>query len=90
MCRGILEQENTKVRVDLSQVNRIDRAGLGMLMHTYSHIIGNRGMLKLVNLSPQVQRVPSIARIDFVIEANLGQDEATRFPSILFNFSQID
>ena len=78
LCREVLEQDDTKVLIDLSQVSRMDSVGLGMLMHCYSHIIRNRGMIKLVNLSPQVWRVLSMTRIDSVIEAYVDQNEALR------------
>src|SRR5581483_3955347 len=47
----------TKVLIDLSQVSRIDSAGLGMLMRCYTHAVKNAGAVKLLSPSTQVRRV---------------------------------
>jgi anti-anti-sigma factor len=78
LCRKVLEQKDTKVLIDLSRVSRIDSAGLGMLMQCYSHVIQNRGMLKVVHPNPQVLRLLSMTKIDSVIEAYVDESEALR------------
>jgi anti-sigma B factor antagonist len=73
------QQKDTKVLIDLSQVTRIDSAGLGQLISCYSHAVKNRGMLKLLNPTAEVQRVLHLTRIDSVLEAY--HDERQAFES---------
>jgi anti-sigma B factor antagonist len=78
LCRTVLEQKDTKVLIDLSRFTRIDSSGLGMLMQCYSHIIRNRGMLKVVSPNPLVRRALSITKMDSLIEAYPSENEALR------------
>ncbi|HET8547823.1 MAG TPA: STAS domain-containing protein [Bryobacteraceae bacterium] len=66
---GILHQGDSRVLVDLSKVSRIDSAGLGVLMTCYSHVLRNRGMLKVLRPSEDVRRLLSLTRLDGVVEA---------------------
>jgi anti-sigma B factor antagonist len=70
------QQKDTKVLIDLSQVTRIDSAGLGQLISCYSHAVKNRGMLKLLNPTAEVQRVLHLTRIDSVLEAYYDERKA--------------
>ena len=76
LLRGVLEQKDTKVLVDLSRVSRIDSAGLGLLMSCYSHAIQNRGMLKLLNPSAEVERLLRLTHIDAVLETYYDEKQA--------------
>lgn len=76
LLRGVLEQKDTKVLIDLSRVSRIDSAGLGMLMNCYSHAVRNHGMLKLLNPSAEVQRLLRLTRIDAVLETYYDEHQA--------------
>ena len=67
LARMVQAPNETKVLIDLSQVSRIDSAGLGMLMRCYTHAVKNAGAIKLLNPSSQVKRVLSITRIDSVV-----------------------
>jgi anti-sigma B factor antagonist len=74
--RGVLEQKDTKVLIDLSRVSRIDSAGLGLLMNWYSHAIRNQGALKLLNPNTEVQKVLHVTRMDTVVETYFDRTEA--------------
>ncbi len=76
LMRGVLEQKDTKVLIDLSRVSRIDSAGLGLLMSCYSHALRNHGMLKLLNPSAEVQRLLQLTRIDAVLETYYDEGQA--------------
>jgi len=78
LCEALLEQKDMKVLIDLSRVSRIDSSGLGMLMHCYSHVIRNRGALKLLNPNPQVKRLLSTTGIDGVLDTFQDEIEALR------------
>ena len=66
---GILQQDDSRVLIDLSNVTRIDSAGLGLLMMCYSHALRNRGMLKVVRPSGLVKAALHMTRLDSVVEA---------------------
>src|SRR5665213_3346020 len=55
--REVLEQSDSRVLIDLSRVTRIDSAGLGQLMSCYSHLVKNRGALKILNPAPEVMKL---------------------------------
>jgi anti-sigma B factor antagonist len=76
LSEGLLEQKDSKVLIDLSRVSRIDSAGLGLLMSCYSHAIRNRGMLKLLRPSPEVQKLLRLTKIDAVLEAYEDENQA--------------
>lgn len=76
LLRGVLEQKDTKVLIDLSRVSRIDSAGLGLLMNCYSHAVTHRGMLKLLNPSEEVRRVLRATHTDSVLEAFYDERQA--------------
>ncbi len=78
---GILHQGDSKVLIDLSTVSRIDSAGLGLLMTCYSHVLRNRGMLKVLRPSEEVRRMLRLTKLDAVVEA--FDDEAQALESFL-------
>ena len=71
-------QSDTKVLIDLSNVSRIDSAGLGMLMNCYCHAVNNQGALKLLNPNAQVKRALNITKIDSVLPALDDEESALR------------
>jgi anti-anti-sigma factor len=70
------QQKDTKVLIDLSQVTKIDSAGLGQLISYYSHAVKNRGMLKLLNPTAEVQTLLRLTKIDSVFEAYYDEGQA--------------
>jgi anti-sigma B factor antagonist len=61
-------QKDTKVLIDLGSVIKIDSAGLGQLIYHYSHVVRNKGMLKLLNPNAEVETLLRLTRIDSVLE----------------------
>jgi anti-anti-sigma factor len=76
--RGILEQTDARVIIDLAHVTKIDSAGLGQLMSCYSHLVRNRGSLKVVNAQPEVKRALDMTGISSLIPAFTDELEAIR------------
>jgi len=74
--REVLEQKDTKVIIDLSRVTKIDSAGLGQLMSCYSHLVKNRGMLKVLHPVPEVRKLLDMTGISTLIPAFHDEDEA--------------
>lgn len=74
--REVLEQNDTRVIIDLSRVTRIDSAGLGQLMSCYTHLVRNRGSLKVLNPGPEVSRLLEMTGINTLIPAFDDEQEA--------------
>ena len=74
--REVLEQKDTKVIIDLSRVTKIDSAGLGQLMSCYSHLVKNRGSLKVLNPVPEVRKLLDMTGISTLIPAFEDEQEA--------------
>jgi anti-anti-sigma factor len=78
--REVLEQSDSRVIIDLSRVTRIDSAGLGQLMSCYSHLVRNRGELKVLNPAPEVKKLLEMTGISTLIPAfNTVQDAMRSF-----------
>jgi anti-anti-sigma factor len=72
----VLEQSDSKVIIDLSRVTRIDSAGLGQLMSCYSHLLKNRGALKMVNNAPEIQKLLDMTGLSTLIPTYRNEKEA--------------
>lgn len=76
--REVLEQSDSRVVIDLSRVTKIDSAGLGQLMSCYSHLVRNRGSLKVVNAPPEIRKLLDMTGISKLIPAFSNETEAVR------------
>jgi len=76
--REVLEQRDSRVIIDLSRVTRIDSAGLGQLMSCYSHLVKNRGALKVLNPTPEIRKLLDMTGISTLIPAFEDEHEAVR------------
>jgi anti-anti-sigma factor len=76
--REVLEQGDSRVIIDLSRVTKIDSAGLGQLMSCYTHLVRNRGSLKVMNATPEVKKVLDMTGISTLIPAFSDEDAAVR------------
>jgi anti-sigma B factor antagonist len=74
--KEVLEQSDTKVIIDLSRVTRIDSAGLGQLMSCYSHLIKNRGALKVLNPAPEIRKMLDMTGLSTIIPTFHDEQEA--------------
>ena len=73
-----MEQSDSSVIIDLSRVTRIDSAGLGQLMSCYSHLVKNRGALKVLNPTPEIRKLLDMTGISTLIPAFEDEHEAVR------------
>ena len=62
--------------IDLSRVTRIDSAGLGQLMSCYSHLVKNRGALKIVNPAPEIMKLLDMTGLSTLIPTFHDEKEA--------------
>jgi len=74
--REVLEQSDSKVIIDLSRVTKIDSAGLGQLMSCYSHLVKNRGAMKILNPAPEIMKLLDMTGISTLIHAFQDEQEA--------------
>lgn len=76
--REVLEQSDSRVIIDLSRVTRIDSAGLGQLMSCYSHLVKNRGALKVLNPTPEIKKLLDMTGISTLIHTFQDEQEAVK------------
>ncbi len=76
--REVLEQNDSRVIIDLSRVTKIDSAGLGQLMSCYSHLVRNQGGLKIVNATPEIRNLMEMTGISSLIGAYNDEQEAVQ------------
>jgi anti-anti-sigma factor len=57
-------------------VTRIDSAGLGQLMSCYSHLIKNRGALKVLNPKPEIRKMLDMTGLSTIIPTFHDEKEA--------------
>lgn len=76
--REVLEQSDSRVIIDLSRITRIDSAGLGQLMSCYSHLVKNRGALKVLNPAPEIKKLLDMTGISTLIQTFQDEREAVR------------
>ena len=74
--REVLAQRDSRVIIDLSHVTRIDSAGLGQLMSCYSHLVKNRGALKVLNPAPEIRKLLDMTGLSTVIPTFQDEREA--------------
>src|SRR3984885_11905365 len=74
--REVLEQSDSRVIIDLSRVTRIDSAGLGQLMSCYSHLVKNRGALKMMNPAPEILNLLNMTGLSTLIPTFHDEQEA--------------
>src|SRR5579863_4793983 len=74
--KEVLEQSDSRVIIDLSRVTRIDSAGLGQLMSCYSHLVKNRGALKVLNPTPEIRKMLDMTGLSTVIPTFQDEREA--------------
>jgi anti-anti-sigma factor len=74
--REVLEQSDSRVIIDLSRVTRIDSAGLGQLMSCYSHLVKNRGALKMINPAPEILNLLNMTGLSTLIPTFHDEQEA--------------
>ena len=74
--KEVLEQTDSRVIIDLSRVTKIDSAGLGQLMSCYSHLVKNRGALKILNPKPEILKLLDMTGLSTLIPSFNDENEA--------------
>ena len=66
---SLLDQESMKAILDLSEVKRMNSSGLGILINANTTFRQNGGRLVLAGLTPLVQNLLTITRLNTVFES---------------------
>ena len=74
--RGLIEQENKKILLNLGGVKNIDSSGIGELIANYTTISRDGGQLKLLNLTEKIRDLLVITKLLTVFDAYDDEAEA--------------
>jgi len=72
----LIGRDCTKILLNLTDVNYIDSAGIGVVIWKYITLTKRGGTLKLLNPQPRTHTVLSITRLLTVLETFQTEDEA--------------
>jgi anti-sigma B factor antagonist len=78
-ARGLIEQGEKRIILNLASVDFIDSAGLGELVRTHASVHSHGGQLKLVKPSKHVHDLLKMTKLDRVLE--IEPDEASALNS---------
>ena len=67
--RGLVEQGNKKILLNLGAVKNIDSSGIGELIANYTTISRDGGQLKLLNLTEKIQNLLVITKLLTVFDS---------------------
>ena len=72
---GLVQQGRVNVVLDMTDVTRMDSAGIGMLVGKYMTVKNRGGMLRLLHLTDRTSRLLHVTRLESVFE--IFEDEQT-------------
>ena len=72
----LVEEGRVNLILDLTNVTRMDSAGIGMLVGKYLTVKRRGGSIKLVHLTNRTSRLLNITRLATVFEIFDGEDQA--------------
>ncbi len=76
--RALLEEQKTKLLIDLGDVDYIDSAGIGELVTAFTAVKNRGGELKLLNLTRKVKDLLQITKLYTVFDVHSSETEAIR------------
>jgi anti-sigma B factor antagonist len=77
--RGLLEEQRTKILLNLADVDYIDSSGIGELVSAYTAVKNRNGELKLLQLTKKVRDLLQITKLYTVFD--VYTDERTALQS---------
>ena len=72
----LLDDERTKILINLADVNYIDSSGIGELVHAYTSVKTRGGELKLLHLTKKVRDLLQITKLYTVFEVYTDEPTA--------------
>jgi anti-sigma B factor antagonist len=85
--RSLIEQNETKILLNLAGVSKIDSSGLGELVSGYATVSKAGGTLKLMNLSDRVTELMNLTKLLTVFD--IYEDEAVAVASFPLSASDL-
>ncbi len=76
--KDMIDGGKTKILLNLSEVNRMDSAGLGGLVSCFATVNNKDGKLKLVGLTTRLRDLLSITKLLTVFETFDNEEEAVK------------
>jgi anti-sigma B factor antagonist len=74
----LVESDRPRIVLDCSEVRSIDSAGVESLLHCMEEAMKRNGDLKLASVSPSLEVMLELMRVDRLFEVFPTADEATR------------
>jgi len=74
--RGLLDDQRTKIVLNLADVNYIDSAGIGELVSAYTAVKKSGGELKLLHLTKKVHDLIQITKLYTVFDVHSDENAA--------------
>ena len=76
--RALLEEQKTKLLIDLGDVDYIDSGGIGELVTAFTAVRNRGGELKLLNLTKKVKDLLQITKLYTVFDVHSSETEAIK------------
>ena len=67
-AREVLEKVSATTRIDFGGLRYISSAGLGILLSTQKRLSGGGHRLEIINMTPHIRDIFSIAGFDFIFD----------------------
>jgi anti-sigma B factor antagonist len=76
--RSLVQQGQKSLLLNLAEVNYVDSAGLGAIVHAYATVKNQGGNLKLLNLTKRIKDLLSITKLLTVFDTYDNEAEAIK------------
>ena len=73
---GVIAEGVTKMVIDLTEVDYVDSAGLGMLVYTFGGLSKVGGLLRLCGVGPRVQSLLELTKTNSVLAVDQTRAES--------------
>jgi anti-sigma B factor antagonist len=74
--RAAIANGVTRLVVDLTEVEYVDSAGLGLLLYTYGVLTEKKGALRLCGAGPRVQSMLKLTKSDTILAIDASREES--------------
>jgi len=74
----LLAKGPQRILLNLASVHRISKNGVGDLIHCYTNVVKQSGMLKLLNVQPKVYKMLEFINVSRIFEIFQDEEEAIR------------
>jgi len=75
---ALLDEDRTRILINLADVDYIDSSGIGELVHAYTSVKNRGGELKLLHLTKKVKDLLQITKLYTVFDVHADEAAAVR------------